>query len=177
MAYWWKYNLNSSIYKNGCFIYHLNVRHGFFIFFLATVIIAYQLISSQYVSKNYSKNRNWNSCLTIIKLNIVLLSKYFLWLMTWCSRFRLKKFLVCYPCVVTFLYRGPRVLRSKSDRRFSSNSFKIFTWKKCLLDKLNDSTKFQANPGSELKSQNTWRVWLVLSIILYNPDLSTPAAL
>ena len=93
------------------------------------------------------------------------------------SRFLLKNFLACYPCAETFLYRGPRVLLYKSDRRFSSNSFRIFTWKRCLLDKLNDSTKFQANPGSELKSQNTWRVWLVLSIILYNPDLSTPAAL
>ena len=104
MAYWWKYNLNHSIYKNGRFIFHLNVHHGFFIFFLkfpqiflANVIITHQLISSQVISKNYSKNRNWNSCLAIRKLNIVLLAKYFLWLMKWCSRFPFKNSLYVTP--------------------------------------------------------------------------------
>ena len=50
------------------------------------------------------------------------------------------------------------------------------TWKRCLLDKLKDSIKFQASPGSESKSQNTWKVWLLSLLIVYNPEAVDPAA-
>ena len=61
-------------------------------------------------------------------------------------------------------------------RRFFA-IFAIFTSKRNLFDKLNDSIKFQANPGSESKSQNTWKVRLLPSSTGYNPDLLDAAAL
>ena len=57
--------------------------------------------------------------------------------------------------------------------RFKENAN---TWKRCLLDKLKDSIKFQASPGSESKSQNTWKVWLLSLLIVYNPEAVDPAA-
>ena len=54
---------------------------------------------------------------------------------------------------------------------------KAYTWKRSLLDKLKDSIRFQANPGSESKSQNTWKVWLLSSLTVYNPEAVDPAAL
>ena len=54
---------------------------------------------------------------------------------------------------------------------------KANTWKRSLLDKLNDSIRFQANPGSESKSQNTWKVWLLSLLTIYNPEAVDPAAL
>ena len=59
-------------------------------------------------------------------------------------------------------------------KRFKEKSY---TWKRSLLDKLNDSIRFQANPGSESKSQNTWKVWLLSSLTVYNPEAVDPAAL
>ena len=54
---------------------------------------------------------------------------------------------------------------------------KANTWKRSLLDKLNDSIRFQANPGSESKSQNTWKVWLLSLLTVYNPEAVDPAPL
>ena len=59
-------------------------------------------------------------------------------------------------------------------KRFKEKSY---TWKRSLLDKLKDSIRFQANPGSESKSQNTWKVWLLSSLTVYNPEAVDPAAL
>ena len=65
-------------------------------------------------------------------------------------------------------------------RRFFCDWYREFfltvTWNRSLFDKLNDSIKFQANPGSESKSQNTWKVPLLSSSTVYNPDLLDPAA-
>ena len=46
-----------------------------------------------------------------------------------------------------------------------------------FFDKLNDWIKFHANPGSESKSQNTWKERSLSSVIVYNPELVSPAAL
>ena len=32
-------------------------------------------------------------------------------------------------------------------------------------------------PGSESKSQNTWKVWFLSSVTVYNPEAVDPAAL
>ena len=40
------------------------------------------------------------------------------------------------------------------------------------LDQVHD-----VNPGSESKSQNTWKVWFLSSVTVYNPEAVDPAAL
>ena len=66
------------------------------------------------------------------------------------------------------------LLRLDIYKRFKENAN---TWKRCLLDKLKDSIRFQASPGSESKSQNTWKVLLLSSLTVYNPEAVDPAAL